>query len=81
MAWTQLDNGALIQAAERHFDVLVTTDKNLRYQQNLNSRRLAILVLPTTSWPRIQAHQLQIAAAIAHCGPATSLSWTSHNHT
>jgi hypothetical protein len=47
--WTELDNGALLQAAETDFDVPVSTDKNLRYQQDLRRRRLAILVLPITS--------------------------------
>jgi hypothetical protein len=64
MGWTELDNGALLRAAETDFDVLVTTDKNLRYQQDLSGRGLAILVLPTTSWPKIQAHESQVAAAI-----------------
>ena len=64
MAWAELDNGALIQAAEMHFDALVTTDKNLRYQQYLSGRRLAILVLPTTSWPRIRTRLAQVVAAI-----------------
>ena len=36
--------------------MFVTTDRNLRYQQNLAGRRLSILVLPTTSWPQIRAH-------------------------
>lgn len=53
MGWSELDNGALLQAADTDFDALVTTDQNLRHQQNLSSRRLAILVLPTTSWPQI----------------------------
>jgi hypothetical protein len=64
MGWTELDNGALLKAAEADFDALVTTDRNLRYQQNLTGRRLAILVLPTTSWPKIQAHAARIAAAV-----------------
>lgn len=64
MAWTELDNGALLRAAEAHFDALITTDQNLRYQQNLSGRRLAILVLPTTSWPKIRAHQAQVIAAV-----------------
>jgi hypothetical protein len=55
LGWATLQNGALIAAAETTgFDVLLTTDKNLRYQQNLVGRRLAILVLSTTSWPRIR---------------------------
>lgn len=55
--WSTLRNGQLLDAAERDgFDLLITTDQNLRYQQNLNRRHLAILVLGTTSWPRIQQH-------------------------
>jgi len=64
MGWGELDNGDLLTAAESRFDVLVTTDKNLRYQQNLAGRRLAILVLPTANWPQLQVRQMQIAAAI-----------------
>ena len=55
--WSTLLNGQLLDAAERAgFDLLVTTDQNLRYQQNLHDCQLAILVLGTTSWPRIQQH-------------------------
>ncbi|MCE0521307.1 MAG: hypothetical protein LV480_00155 [Methylacidiphilales bacterium] len=54
LGWSHLKNGELLSAAEANFDVLVTTDQNLRYQQNLSGRNLAILVLPTTSWPRLQ---------------------------
>ena len=52
LGWAELANGALLSAAEAEFDVLITTDQSLRYQQNLVDRKLAILVLPTTSWPR-----------------------------
>ena len=63
--WSQLSNGDLITAAEEsRFEVFVTTDKNLRYQQNLTGRRLAIIVLHTTSWPRIQRHLLEVIAAV-----------------
>src|SRR5437016_2450721 len=48
MGWAQFENGDLLNQAEASFDVLITTDQNLRYQQNLSGRRLAILVLPTT---------------------------------
>jgi hypothetical protein len=64
MLWTQLSNGALLKAADAQFDALITTDRNLRYQQNLAGYRLAILVLPTTSWPRIRVHQAKILAAV-----------------
>lgn len=64
MGWGELDNGDLLAATEAEFDVLVTTDKNLRYQQSLSGRRLAILILPTTNWPELAPHQSKIAAAI-----------------
>lgn len=64
MGWAQLSNGELLNAAEEAFDVLITTDQNLRYQQNLSGRRLAILVLPTTSWPIIQAQVREVIAAV-----------------
>lgn len=55
--WSTLQNGQLLAVAERAgFDVFVTTDQNLKYQQILTGRRLAILVLGSTSWPRIQPH-------------------------
>lgn len=44
--------------------MLLTTDKNLRYQQALAGRNLAILVLPTTSWPTIRTHAPQVIASI-----------------
>jgi len=44
----------LQQAENEGFDVLVTTDQNLKYQQNMSARRIAIVVLTATSWPRIQ---------------------------
>ena len=53
--WSMLENSDLLDAAEREgFEVLVTTDRNLRYQQDLGVRSIAIVVLSTTSWPRIQ---------------------------
>jgi len=64
MGWARLDNGELLKAAEAAFDVLITTDKNLRYQQDLSGRRLAILVLPTTSWPVIRTHVAELVIAV-----------------
>ena len=53
--WAKITNGNLLDAAEAEgFAALVTTDTNLKYQQNLASRRIAIVVLSTTNWPRIQ---------------------------
>ena len=63
--WSQLKNGALIAATEQAgFEVFVTTDQNLKYQQNLTQRRIAIVVILTTSWPRIQANLSPVLAAI-----------------
>jgi len=70
MGWAELDNGNLLSAAGVEFDALVTTDKNLRYQQNLADRRLAILVLPTANWPELRIHEARIAAAIDGLRPA-----------
>jgi hypothetical protein len=64
MSWSELSNGELLKAAENHFDVLITTDQSLRFQQNLSKYRLAILVLPTTSWPRLRDRAAQIEAAV-----------------
>jgi Domain of unknown function (DUF5615) len=54
LGWSELSNGELLSLAESRFDVFVTTDRNLRNQQNLTGRRIAVLVLPTTSWPRLE---------------------------
>jgi hypothetical protein len=64
MGWTALSNGDLLDAAEGQFDAFVTTDQNLRYQQNLTGRSLAIAVLPFASWPKLQSHMPTIVAAI-----------------
>jgi hypothetical protein len=69
LGWTRLDNGSLLSSAEERFDALVTTDQNMRYQQNFAGRTLAILVLPTTSWPILQAHADRVAAAIEALRP------------
>ncbi len=64
LGWSRLTNGDLLAAAEGKFDVLVTTDQNLRYQQPLTGRTLAILVLPTTSWPRLRDRVGEIIKAL-----------------
>ena len=53
--WSDLRNGDLLAKAELDgYELLITTDQNIRYQQNLAGRQLGILVLRSTSWPRIQ---------------------------
>jgi hypothetical protein len=54
----------LLDAAESQFELFVTTDQNLRYQQNLTGRKLAILVLPCASWPKLRGHVPSIVSAI-----------------
>jgi hypothetical protein len=77
--WAELSNGELLDAAEAQFDVLVTTDKQLRYQQNLTGRRIAIVVLPHASWPKLESNAAEIAAAVAatHPGSYTELDLNS----
>ncbi len=70
MGWSGLDNGDLLNVAETSFDLIVTTDQNLRYQQNLKGRKIAILVLPTTNWPRIERHKDIVVAAVNSTLPA-----------
>ncbi len=65
LGWEQLSNGELLAAAEgKGFDCFVTTDPNLKYQQNLTGRGVTIVVLMSTSWPRICEQVDQVLAAI-----------------
>ena len=65
MGWDGLSNGRLIEAAERAgFTVLVTADRNLRYQQNFAGRRLALVVLSTNRWDVIRASAAFVTAAV-----------------
>jgi hypothetical protein len=71
LGWSTLNNGDLLRVAEEMgFLVLVTTDTNLKYQQNLQTRRIAIVVLTTPSWPRIQNVADQVAKAVDESEPA-----------
>lgn len=70
--WSSLENGELLNEAESSgFDVLVTTDQNLRYQQNLASRHIAVLVLSTTSWPLIRRHVALVTATLDQAAPGS----------
>ena len=73
--WYHLSNGDLIENAEAKFDVFITTDKNLRYQQNLNHRKVAILVLPTTRWPNLKEFGPEIALAASGLSKGSYLEW------
>ena len=68
--WSTLRNGELLDVAEHErYDLLITTDQNLRYQQHLAARQLAIIVLRSTSWPRIQRRIEAIQAAMERVVP------------
>ena len=69
--WSEMENGELLDTAEREgYQLLITTDRNLRYQQNLTNRQLAILVLLSTSWPRIQRRIEEIRTAVDGIRPS-----------
>jgi len=74
--WSRLKNGELLDTAEKEgFEVLVTTDSNLKYQQNLDPRRIAIVVLSTPSWRRIERAVRTVVDAIgrASAGSVTEI--------
>jgi hypothetical protein len=64
MRWSTLSNGELLDAAEKEFDVLVTPDQALKSQQGLSRYKLAVVVLPFASWPKLQPHADKIARRI-----------------
>jgi hypothetical protein len=65
VGWQSFENGALLDAAEQAgFDVLVTCDQNIRYQQNFEGRHLAVVVLSTNHWPSLKPVAGRIATAI-----------------
>lgn len=69
--WSTLLNGQLIAAAEAAgFEVFVTTDQSLKYQQSLAARTIAIVVLLTTSWPRIERQLPRLVKAVDESAPA-----------
>ena len=72
IGWNNLKNGELLQRSEESgFSVLVTTDQSLRYQQSLTGRKIAIVVLTTTSWPRIEQAVDRVAKAVDSAAPSS----------
>ena len=49
--WAGIKNGRLLELAEDHFEILISTDQNLPYQQNLSGKKLAVLILPSNKVP------------------------------
>lgn len=72
MGWATLTNGHLLALAESHgFDALMTGDRNMRHQQNLAGRRIALVVLPTNYWPTVRQHGEAIARAVDQAAPGS----------
>jgi len=70
--WEELKNGELIEFAEQAgFEVILTTDKNIRYQQNLEARKIALVVLGHSQWPMVKLVVEAIAAAVNAAEPGS----------
>jgi hypothetical protein len=70
--WDKLRNGELLEAAEEAgFEVLVTPDKNIRYQQNLTLRRIALVVLGNPQWPVLCQHVERVVIAVNAARPGS----------
>ncbi len=65
LGWQSLANGALLDLAEQAgFDVLITCDQNVRYQQNFTDRKLAVVILSTNHWPTLRPVAARIASVV-----------------
>jgi hypothetical protein len=72
LGWDTLNNGELLKVAEQAaFEIFLTTDKNIRYQQNLADRIIAIVVLGNSRWPVVRLYVNRVVAAIAGAKPGT----------
>jgi hypothetical protein len=70
--WEELSNGELIEVAEQlGFELMVTTDKNIRYQQNHRTRKIALVVLEHSQWPMVKLVAEKIAAAVDSVTPGS----------
>ena len=70
--WDTLKNGELLTAAEAEgFDLLLTTDKNMRYQQNLSGRKIAVVVLGLQQWPSLRPHVRLVVEAVNSAVPGS----------
>ena len=74
MGWASIKNGPLLRLAEAEFDVFLTADQNVRYQQNLKGRRIAVLVLSTNLWPALRLHAGLVQAALDRIRPGDKMT-------
>jgi hypothetical protein len=66
----QLANGELLRMAEQAgFDVMVASDQNVLYQQNLAGRKISLIVLGSNIWPIVEQHSAAITAAVGSAIP------------
>lgn len=72
IGWHELKNGDLLrQAEEAGYELLLTSDKNIRYQQNLSGRKIAIVVLGNQQWPDVKLHLARIVEAVNTASPGS----------
>ena len=70
--WSEKSNGELIDLAETEgYQVLVTTDQSMRYQQNISSKKLGIVILFSANWPQVRRYVSEIAEAVTAVQPGT----------
>jgi hypothetical protein len=70
--WDRISNGELLSKAEEAgFELLLTTDKRIRYQQNLKGRKIAILVLGNSAWRMVRKHRDRVVAAVNAATPGS----------
>lgn len=69
MGWEAVSNGNLLIVADSHgFDALITADQNIRYQQNLATRRIGLVVLSTNNWNVLRENSSAVFDAVAAAG-------------
>jgi hypothetical protein len=71
MKWNGVSNGKLLSLADTEFDVMITADKNIPYQQSLANRRISVIVVPSGRLDRIETIAAQIKDIINNIAPAT----------
>jgi hypothetical protein len=68
-SWGSFKNGRLLMLAEQEFDLFLTCDHNLQYQQNLKGRKIAILLLSTNHWPTLKSQAATVQSALDKAKP------------
>jgi hypothetical protein len=71
MSWCGLKNGALLDAAEKQFQVFITADQGIPHQQQLAARKIAIVVIPTNRKREVEALATRISAVVMQARPGT----------